>query len=317
VALRIEGRHIWDFWYIYENKLFTVYFLNCDAQYHLNGEQHHRSVIGAAKTLDFVDFFDVNLDVFHASEDSWDNTSIWTGDTVCIYGRKYLFYPSRDKHEADGTIQHIGVAEWHDDSWKRLDTKISAPSGWYLSSTDPEESSIHCWRDPFVFFRDGHIYMLVAAKRKTAPANHRGCVALLEVDEHISSFRHVRVLLETEYSELELPQIYESSRGGMRVLCNARTSDGGTQFAMTQEFFNITGDDVHIEKELGHDIYERDKYYGFRVVPECHSIIGAFHEQQGFVQVFSNMRSLGWGVDRLKSMKLDDMHRCKCVCSRD
>jgi len=303
MALVINDRYIWDFWYIYENNLFSVFFLNCEKKYYFKDEQHSYAVVGEAKTLDFVDFFDVNVDVFHASKDSWDNTSIWTGDTVIIGCEKYLFYTSRDKNELDGSVQHIGVAKINWPSFERLDIKISAPKGFYLTYSDPEEDSIQCWRDPFVFFFDGRVYMIVAAKRDNSMVNHRGCLALLETDYNLSYFKHIKVLLNTYFSEVELPQIYKTKNGTMRIFFNAKTRDGKNKFIMTKEFSNIIDDEVSMDQEICTDCFERSKYYGFRIIPERNNIICAFNQEQGFINVFSNIGSLGLGFDKLISMK--------------
>ncbi len=302
MALAIENRYIWDFWYIRERDGFSVFFLNCDRKYHRNDQQHHHSVVGRAKTLDFVDFFDVEPDVFHATEDSWDNTSIWTGDTVDIAGERYLFYPSRDRRERDGTVQHIGVAKAVGSSFQRLNIKISATKGFYLEHSDPRERSIQCWRDPFVFFLEDRLYILVAAKRDRSPIDHRGCIALLETDSQLSDFRHIKVLLDTDFSEVELPQIYRTEKGSLRVFFNAKTAAGRKRFVVTKAFSSIT-DEVTVDREICTEDFERDRYYGFRIVPERNGAICAFDEQLGIVQVFSNVRSQNLGFGRLASMK--------------
>lgn len=305
MALIDSGVYIWDFWYLYKKneRIFEVFFLNADRSFVKNKQQHFNSSIGRAKTIDWVDFIDLKKDFFSADKSSWDNTSIWTGDTVVIDDKTYLFYTSRDYKEKDGMVQHIGIATIHDEKIVRTGCKISAPPEFYLSESDKKESSIHCWRDPFVFYCNDEIYMLVAAKRKDFPINERGCIALMKlVDRNcISKWEHQRTLVSTNYSEVELPQIYKTESGGMRIFYNAKNRDKKEFFMMTNIFYELSCENIYAEKDVLSNIFEKKKYYGLRIVPEHNSIICAFNKKSGGVEVVSNINSIG--IDGFLQMK--------------
>ncbi len=310
MALIRKDKFIWDFWYLYnvKSKIFDVYFLNSDAVYAKKNQQHFHSTVGKSKTLDWVDFFGFSSDFIHADDSLWANTSIWTGDTIKYGNKNAVFFTSRDRNELDGTVQHIGVAIVDIDGRVEMtEAKISATDGLYLTETDSNEKTIHCWRDPFIFESNNSVYMLVAAKRKDFPLDKRGCIALMElVDKNdLTKWKHNRTILSTDFSEVELPQIYKTNRESMRIFFNAKRSDGSSYFIMTEEFYfndseNISCN-IKIDREILHEIYEHHKYYGLRVIPENNNIICAFNKTLGCVEIVYNIASVG--IDNLFSIK--------------
>lgn len=297
-----KDKYIWDFWYLYDekNRMFDVFFLNADKIFAKKEQHHFHSVVGRSKTINWVDFFNFEPDYFGPDLELWDNTSIWSGDTIKHREGSIIFYTSRDKDELDGTVQHIGIASI-DATGKpsRTRAKISAPAEFYLTHTDHDEKSIHCWRDPFIFYLNDSIYMLVAAKRKDFPVNERGCIALMElVDEKdITRWRHKRTIVSTNCAEVELPQIYKTTSRAIRIFFNAKMSDGSKHFFMTNEFFDVNENKeiIRIEKDILEEIYEKDKYYGLRIIPERNNIICAFNQNIGCVEVVFNLSSMDIG----------------------
>lgn len=301
MSLIVKGQYVWDFWYVYtqSTRMFDVYFLHADSQYVSDDQHHFHASVGRCKTMDWVDFFAIQLRVVRAQTNLWADTSIWTGDSVAYKGGRAIFYTSRNQNDSDPMRQGIGVAyESKDGSIRVSDCRIDTPAGYYLEKTDPLEDSIHCWRDPYVFEMDGHMYMLVAAKRKDYPLNHRGCIALmrLESKSNLEQWKHVCTLVATDYAEVELPQIYRTSNGKVRVFFNAHSHDGQSHYVMTRPFiFDEENFKVDIDIDICRDIPEYLHYYGYRIIPEYNSIICAFSKKYGRVEIIQNVPSLGIG----------------------
>lgn len=292
-----KQQYIWDFWYTWNptSHIFTVYFLHAEKK-HVKNEQHHfHSSVGVCKTLDWVTFFDYHFNVIQASDENWSNTSIWTGDTFFYKGIRVIFYTSRDKDQDDGMTQSIGLAYDNDQSIQITNTKIIAPDNFYLSKSDPSEKTIHCWRDPYVFEMNNKIYMLVAAKRKDYPINHRGCIALMKLtdSDDLSSWKHIGIIISTDYAEVELPQIYQDSNGKVRIFFNAHSEDGTQHFVMSNDFiFQEAKSDIHTFQDLALDIFERDKFYGYKIIPENNWSVCAFNKRHGTIEIVENLSFL-------------------------
>lgn len=295
MALSIDGQYIWDFWYTYmaETRLFTVYFLHADRRFVADNQHHFHSAVGVCKTLDWVNFFDHRLRVLQASDNMWANTSIWTGDAIQRGNDQVVFYTSRDKSEFDGMTQSIGVSYAYADGRLEISpAKITTPPGPYWWESDPLESSIHCWRDPCVFESGGQVYMLVAAKRRGGMVNHRGCIALLKLEnrDDLSRWEHIGVIVSTSYAEVELPQIYRDDNGKFRIFFNANSADGSDHYVVTDEFvFGNSDTKVNQLVDISKDIPWHQRYYGFRMIPEHNFAICAFHKAIGRVEVVGNL----------------------------
>lgn len=301
MALIVKNNYIWDFWYVYDrhNRVFDVYFLHADVRYVPNDQHHFHAMVGRCKTLDWVDFFDIQLGVMCANDSMWANSSIWTGDSLQLGGERVIFYTSRDKDGPDPMRQSIGVArESVDGTVDVLDYRIEAPTEWYMGQTDSSEDSIHCWRDPYLFGIDGQLYMLVAAKRKDYPINHRGCVALMRLvdSNNLNTWAHVCTLVSTDYAEVELPQIYRTGNGKMRVFFNAHSHDGRQHYGMTTPFiFDGALSETHLERDICAGIPEYTNYYGYRIIPEYNHVICAFNKKFGRIEIIHNVPSLDIG----------------------
>lgn len=298
----MNSQYIWDFWYTWNpvSRIFTIYFLHADKEYVKNDQHHFHSSVGICKTLDWVTFFDYRFNVIQADNKRWDNTSIWTGDTFFYKGKRAVFYTSRDFRQDDAMTQSLGLAyiDGYSDHLGEVlvtGTQIVAPEEAYLKKSDPLEKSIHCWRDPFVFEMDDEIYMLVAAKRNDYPVNHRGCIALMKLKDRddLSLWDHVGIMLSTDYSEVELPQIYQCSNGKLRVFFNAHSENGEQHFIMSNEFiFQETNSDICFLKDLSIDIFERHKFYGYRIIPENNWSVCAFNKMRGTIELVENLSFL-------------------------
>jgi beta-fructofuranosidase len=226
-------RFVWDFWYYFDpdTRLFHVLYLNADRSLVATNKHHFHSRLGYAATKDFISIRWVDDRVFTASRDGWDNTSIWTGDVIRIANGFLMFYTSRDGRDGDGMTQNIGLA-FSDDmlNWRRLPQCRIAPHPAYYEVASVEgDSSIHAWRDPFVFRFEGQVYMVLAAKAKDKPPRSKGAIGLLRAG---SGFPFVweampPLLSPGWYGEMEVPQVYVDSAGGLTLVYSVHQEHDG------------------------------------------------------------------------------------------
>lgn len=94
----------------------------------------------------------IDHDVFHASSESWDNTSIWSGDVIQCKDGYMLYYTSRNATIDDGMTQNIGLAFSTDfRNWERVNRFGLEPDSRYYEPRFAEgDNSIHSWRDPYL-----------------------------------------------------------------------------------------------------------------------------------------------------------------------
>lgn len=290
----------WDYWYLFDKEtgLFHVYFLNADKSLVeekedvRTGKFMFHSSIGYSTTKDFESFSLISDKIFTSNKHSWNNTSIWSGDTIKTNDGYLMFYTSRDADVDDGMTQNIGIAI-SDDMRKWITApavRIKPDDRYYTTSSIPGDSTVHAWRDPFVFNYHGVPHMLVSAKDKNQPLGKNGCVALLRsVDNSLFNWEALPPLLSSGfYSEIELPTLYFDEKGEY-VLTFSIWSDlheapfangeGGLHsMSLGQDLYNPT---IKNEKVL---VPESSGIYGCRVVPECNQEIIGFDYKRGGIK---------------------------------
>jgi sucrose-6-phosphate hydrolase SacC (GH32 family) len=279
-----SNRFVWDFWYWYDTNTASFHLLYLNADYELvPGNQHHFSArIGYAITKDFTEIDWIDDDVFCANHTGWDNTSIWSGDLVRHNDGFILFYTSRNNMTDDGMTQYIGAAYSNNFlDWKRLDGFVlKADPRWYDLRSLKGDSSIHAWRDPFIFRDNDKTWMLLCAKEHDAALGHKGAVALLHAEDSslMNWSIHKPLFSPGWYSECEVPQIY-LNEAGQKVLVysswarfdNAPTTNGvGGLHAV------ILGDDKPWVL-----VPESEGLYACRVIPELGGDVVGFDILQG------------------------------------
>jgi beta-fructofuranosidase len=214
-TLRHPSRHVWDFWYYFdrETTIFHIFYLNADRDL-VNSEKHHFAArVGYATTTDFRAINWIVDDVLCADPHRWDNTAIWSGDVIRVSDGFLMFYTSRNRETDDELTQNIGVAYSpsvnHLDYWQRLPLRIQPQSPYELRSV-LNDTTIHAWRDPFLFRYQERVYMLLSAKDRTKPLGRKGAVAILRAeDEEFGSWEYLSPIASPGYySEMEVPQIY-------------------------------------------------------------------------------------------------------------
>jgi sucrose-6-phosphate hydrolase SacC (GH32 family) len=295
VKLAYSDRYAWDFWYYFdENKgIFHVFYLNADRSLVPENRHHFASRVGYAITKDFSTIERVNDSVFAASEEGWDNTSIWTGDVVRVRKGYLLFYTSRDRGAGDGLTQNIGMAFSQNlVDWQRIpNLRIAPDPTFYEASTVTGDTGVHAWRDPFVFNLDAETYMILAAKAKKHPLGRKGTVALLKaIDRSLLVWKALPPLYSPGwYGELEVPQLYRetdsrlklvfSVPGSLDLAPNTRRAGGFQMVGVSQP--QVSGTRPLAASNPAVLLPYSSGIYACRVIPELNGEIVGFNIEAG------------------------------------
>lgn len=288
-TMRHPNRHVWDFWYYYDLKaeVFHIFYLNADPALVPDEKHHFASQIGYGTTTDFLTMEWITDNVLCANKSSWDNTSIWSGDIIQIKDGFLLFYTSRDSRIGDGLTQNIGAAsvtelkDWN--QWKRVPEIRIEPNSPYELHSLAGDTSIHAWRDPFLFWHENQICMLLSAKSIKQPLGRKGAVGLLRSQD--GSFAHWNILEPIcdpgWYSEMEVPQIYRNPKGEYELVYSTWAKG---DFALSTNnkggLHSISSSDP-AELTSFHDnpcvlLPEDSKLYACRIIPEMDGEIVGF-----------------------------------------
>lgn len=215
ISLNNIDRFVWDYWYFFDpnTTIFHVFFLNAERFLKTKEEHHFSSEVGYAKTRDFISYNWIDSSILSANKNEWFDTSIWTGDVVKVRNGFLMFFTSRDSSKNDGLTQNIGVA-YSDNIESSLWTPIPefrlrpAPN-YYTQKSNPDDVSIHAWRDPYLFLFNGIPHMLISAKTKDGKLGRNGCIALLRsINNSLLDWEALPPLYSPGYySEMEVSQL--------------------------------------------------------------------------------------------------------------
>lgn len=298
-SMRHPKRYVWDFWYYYEpgTGLYHIFYLNADEILLPSEKHHHAACVGHAVTYDFIrmDWGDeASFDVLKPLKNHWANTSIWSGDIIKIKNGFLLFYTSRDRNQDDGMTQNIGIAFSDNlslNEWKITSARIQPRDPYQLKNT-LGDLSIHAWRDPFLYKKDGEVFMLVSAKSTDDPIGRNGVVGLLQLkDKDFSADKWELlppILKPCCYSEMEVPQLYKDPQGKYELVFSTWAKNdfsettrqsGGFQGFTSQNLESLNGlKNSHVL------IPEKYGLYACRVVPELDGEIVGFDIQEGGIR---------------------------------
>jgi sucrose-6-phosphate hydrolase SacC (GH32 family) len=287
-------RHVWDFWYHFDSAtgIFHIFYLNADRSL-VSEDQHHFSAqVGYATTKDFLTIDWISDRVLGADPHGWDDTAIWSGDVIKIQGGFLMFYTSRNQATDDGMTQNIGVAFTHHiqsfDRWFRIPSIRIQPQAPYELRHVPEDTTIHAWRDPFLFRHEQQIYMLLSAKDPTKPLGKKGTIALLKAKNNsFEQWEYLPPICQPGYySEMEVPQLYKSgdlyallySTWAKNDFAPSTQQSGGLHGVLSTSPFNFP--------PLNPQVYlaETAQLYACRAIPELGGEIVGFDIQTGGIR---------------------------------
>lgn len=280
---------IWDFWYYFDSdkKLFHIFYLNANKNLVSANKHHFHSRVGYGTTYDFKNIKYLNRNILEASDRNWANTSIWSGDIIKINNGFLLFFTSRNRYEDDGLTQNIGIAYAKKDfnNWTVSNIRIR-PNLAYERKNLEGDTTIHAWRDPFLFRIDQQVYMLVSAKSINSPIGRKGSVGLLKMKNNsFYEWEYCNPISEPSYySEMEVPQLYINSRNQYELIFSCRSEydlapttnkAGGLQSLISSNWQNFRNSQVNVL------LPENSGLYACRVIPELDGEIVGFDLENG------------------------------------
>lgn len=216
MALYIEDKWIWDFWFAQDGEDTHIFYLRADKSLGDPEQRHWNVTIGHAVSTDLINW-NILPDAIAPTtewegEEPFDSKTTWTGCVIRHRNEWIMFYTSSKKSES-GLKQRIVRAVSHDMiSWKKCIDKpaFSADPQWYelLGGGDWHDES---WRDPWVFLaeEDAQWHMYFTAREKTGPSDGRGVVAHATSNDLVHWQAQAPLAAPGWYGEMEVPQVFE------------------------------------------------------------------------------------------------------------
>jgi beta-fructofuranosidase len=228
MALRLEDKWVWDFWFAVEREDYHIFYLQASRAL-ANADLRHWNVsIGHAVSRDLRQW-QILPDALHPSDPSvepeaFDTHTTWTGSIIRHGSLWYMFYTGGKRSE-NGLIQRVGLATSYDlMTWDKHPNNplIEANPRWYekLNFNQWRDES---WRDPFVFRLDDGVYhALICARANDGPADGRGVIAHAQSANLLDWEVLPPVMTPGDFSQMEVPQILEIGGRYYLLFCTSR-----------------------------------------------------------------------------------------------
>lgn len=294
--VRHPRRYVWDFWYYFDpaTQIYHLFYLSAPAALVSLGQHHFSTWVGHAVTADFIhiDWGDGARDnVLTPPADHWADAALWSGDVVPVQNGFLWFFTGRRRHLDDGMTQAIGMAYCQDlasDRWQFSDLCL-APGPGYHPRTLAGDTTLHAWRDPFLFRDQGQVYMLVAAKVNDAPLGRSGAVGLLRLKDNDFTQGQWETLdpLVTphRFSEIEVPQLYQTPTGRYELVFSCWAKHDGLEGCPAGGLQGFRG---HHWTALNPEPYsllaESSGLYACRIIPELGGEVIGFDVNLGGIR---------------------------------
>lgn len=210
--LYLKNTLIWDFWLLRVKDTFHLFYLECPRK--LAKEKNDITTIGHAVSTDLYNWETKGTILSGGAKGDWDDLCLWTGCTVELNGKYYLFYTGRKKSEA-GRIQRIGVAvsdDLHHFVKMPQNPILVADKRWYEETVNFSSVYPHvAWRDPYVV-KDpdsDYYYAFITARTNTGSDQTRGCIGLARSTNLLEWECLPPVYAPNRYRYLEVPAVYQ------------------------------------------------------------------------------------------------------------
>lgn len=180
-----SGKVLWDSWFIKDNGVFHVFYLQCLPTKDSEKRHDNNVSIGHAISKDLIQWKEQKIALEPGINDAWDNLSLWTGSVIKKDDEYFMFYTGRNSKKDRNYVQKIGSSVSKDlYNWEKMKGNPMLEAKGYYSIDNNKNSlnNIGAWRDPFVFLDPASkkYYMTVTAREKGEKREYNGCVALLE-----------------------------------------------------------------------------------------------------------------------------------------
>lgn len=306
-----KEKFLWDVWFTRDRaENLHVFYLQADKKDcgFDPARRHDLATVGHAELLGTTWTSVLNEPAFCASEDGWDNISIWTGSIIfdATADLFYMFYTSRNRFEkllwtprGEFPPQQIGIAVSEDLlKWTRLENTRKGPQ--VLNPAPALGLDGVNWRDPYVSSIDSTYHCLVSTRLspgKDVSDDAGGTIALLS-SQHLLEWKSAETKILADWGDfyqMEVPQIfcrnYENRKRYYLIFC-AQAADCSQKRRIEQSPLNCqTGTYCITSHELPADSTEipyfngtarllaRDLYAGKLIEHEGETVLFGFDYQ--------------------------------------
>jgi beta-fructofuranosidase len=228
MALRLEDKWVWDFWFAQEGKDFHLFYLQANRALENADLRHWNVSIGHAVSHDLRQW-NILPDALRPSDaavepEAFDTYTTWTGSIIQYNHVWYMFYTGGKRSEK-GLVQRVGLATSSDlITWHKHPNNpiLEADPRWYekLHSTQWRDES---WRDPFVFrLEDGLYHALICARANQGPSDGRGVIAHAQSANLLDWEVLPPVMTSGDFSQMEVPQVSQIGGRYYLLFCTSK-----------------------------------------------------------------------------------------------
>lgn len=241
MALRLEDKWVWDFWFAVEGEDYHLFYLQASRALENSDMRHWNVSIGHAVSRDLRQWH-ILADALRPSDptirpEAFDTHTTWTGSIIRHDNLWYMFYTGGKRSE-NGLIQRVGLATSRDLMiWEKhpKNPLIEADPRWYekLNTTGWRDES---WRDPFVFrLDDGMYHALICARANNGSADGRGVIAHAQSANLLDWDVLPPVITPGDFSQMEVPQVAEIGGRYYLLFCTSKADFSAARLARTNQ----------------------------------------------------------------------------------
>jgi beta-fructofuranosidase len=229
MVIAIEGKWLWDSWYVREGDLWHGYFLQADTSLGDPDLRHFNVTQGHATSHDLVNWDHKGTCLTPAPAPAWDDYTTWTGSVIRDdAGLWHLFYTGTTRDEA-GMYQRIGHATSDDaHSWQRVGTGLCFDLTGPVADLYEKDHMIGHWhdramRDPWVMrdpAGDGWLMYFTARVPGVAEPNAGGAIGFATSPDLITWTLQPPVFAGG-FGQLEVPQVFAQGDQWYCLFCTS------------------------------------------------------------------------------------------------
>ncbi len=253
MALTLDDKWIWDFWFAVDGDNYHIFYLQADKSLKDPELRHWNVSIGHAVSKDLREW-EVLPDALAPSEDreAADSYTTWTGCTLKQGDTWYMFYTGTSRVE-DGLVQRVCLATSKDlINWDKhpINPLAELDQQWYdgLNLDLWHDAS---WRDPWVIKDpDKELYhMYVTCRSNQGAPDGRGAVGYAWSTNLLDWTVGEPLLAPGWFGEMEVPQI-EKIGGRYHLFCSVSAKYHSETHRNNMNATPLTGVKVFVSDHL-------------------------------------------------------------------
>lgn len=247
MTIAIDGKWLWDSWYVHDGKVWHGYFLQADRSLGDPDLRHFNVSQGHATSTDLSTWTHHGTTFAPSTTPAWDDYTTWTGSVVRgDDGLWHLFYTGTTRAER-GMYQRIGHATSTDlHNWTRVG------DGLCLDLTGPNadcyetDHIVGHWhdramRDPWVMRNpDGGWLMYFTARAPGIPEPNAGGAIGFATSPDLMTWTLCPPVFTGGFGQLEVPQVFRQGEHWYCLFCTSSVH-WSTQYRATNPQSPVTG----------------------------------------------------------------------------